>query len=109
MAAVYWKFVIESTRLEYGFRQFFDAGERFTREDLSVLGRYHDYHVVVLGIGVLERLEGEQLGVVLAEEYAVTGIEVELRHPVTASKDPDQGEHDHQTPVRQDPFRKRSF
>ena len=49
----------------------FDGCQGLRLEYLAVPWRNHEQHIVVLGVGILERLEGLQLRIVLAEEHSV--------------------------------------
>ena len=73
------------------------------RGGVAVLRHDGEEDVAALRVGVLHRLVGEELGVVLCEVDAVVGRELEERRAARRDTDQDQGAGDDRPPRRDDP------
>jgi hypothetical protein len=74
-------------------------------EHHAVIGPDHEQQVVGLGIGVLQRLERGELGVVAAEEDPVVGRELEEAHAGRAAGCEQKRQRQDQPAPAQDPVR----
>ena len=64
-------------RLPGPFGNIDDGLEDLRREDITRLGGQHDEQVIVLGVGILQRLEGGELWVLVTEEDLIIGRELQ--------------------------------
>ena len=81
-----------------------DGFERAGRGGVAIVRDDGEEDVVVPGVGVLQRLEREELRIVLAEEHAVVRREFEEPPAARGNRDQDQGGGDDRPPRRDDPL-----
>jgi hypothetical protein len=80
--------------------QLLDDAQSFASEDLFVPGLEDEQDVVGLGVGVLQGLEGVELGVILAKKHPVVGSGLEMPHARCGGESRQQpGDHDRPAPA----------
>ena len=91
-------------RLPGGFRQPDRGRERVLRRGIAVVGNDQEDQVLVLPVCVLQRFQRQELWIVVVEEDAVAGRELEQGDAARSARDRDQRDCDDQPAGRQYPL-----